>query len=131
MGDRDNMNIVFHALIGLCAALYLGCSDPAGMSVDCSRAPQAGDTSINCGDNNDNTITNPSGGGGSPSTAPVILQAGCYQDLNVCPAAFPDSWLIEHCTIPYVCPVRDYDAGPEQTVCLRFIEAECWDKYSN
>jgi hypothetical protein len=41
------------------------------------------------------------------------------------------SWLIEHCTIPYVCPVRDYDAGPEETVCLRFIDVACWDKYSN
>ena len=123
---------VYKLALALATSLFVssvGCSDPPASFVDCSRGLQAGDTDVVCngGDNNDNN------GGTAPAgpAAPVILQAGCYQDLNVCPPAFSMSWLVEHCTVPYVCPVRDYDAGPEQTVCLRFIEIECWDKYSN
>lgn len=132
IGEGDDMRMVC-ALVGLTWMLSFGCSDPAALNVDCTRSPQSGDTSINCGDNNDNTTTDGAGSDSTPSTSPVILQAGCYQDLNVCPPAFAASWLIEHCTVPYVCPVRDYgaDAGPEERVCLRFIETECWDKYSN
>lgn len=124
------MKVVASALVGLTWMLSFGCSDPATLNVDCTRSPQSGDTNVNCGDNNNNTTTDGEGGGAN-GASPVILQAGCYQDLSVCPPAFAQSWLVEHCTVPYVCPVRDYDAGPEQTVCLRFIMAECWDKYSN
>jgi hypothetical protein len=102
------------------------------MSVDCSRGTQADGTQIVCvgGDDNsganiDTTVPSP------PTQAPVILEAGCYQDLDVCPQAFALSWLVEHCTVSYVCPVRHYDAGPDERICLRFIEQECWDANSN
>lgn len=117
------------ALVFATSLFALACGDPPAAFVDCSRRAQAGDTDVVCngGDNNDGNGTQP------PATppSPVILQSGCYQDLDVCPQAFPGSWLMEHCSIPYVCPVRDYDAGPEERICLRFIEVECWDKYSN
>lgn len=113
----------------LLAALLAGCSDPPAISVSCDRTRQ--DTySVECGNNTGDGNTN-SNSGVPPSANNVVLQAGCYQDMAVCSQAFPMSWLIEHCTVPYVCPVRDYDAGPEERVCLRQIDVECWDKYSN
>jgi len=115
-------------------SLFVACSDPPSISVDCSLVQQD-EYSLQCGSGN-NGSTNVNGSPNTPVTppaqpSPVILQAGCYQDIDKCPQTFPLSWLVEHCTVPYVCPVRDYDAGPDETVCLRFIETDCWDANSN
>lgn len=114
----------------LCAA----CSDPPSISVDCSKGALASDgATIVCGDGNSNTTITNEDGDSEPSTPaqPVILQAGCFQDVAVCPTAYPLSWVIEHCSIAYACPLRHPDAGPDELICLRFIEDECVDKYTN
>jgi hypothetical protein len=127
---------MYKLALALATSLFVfGCSSPPALSVDCSRAPQAGDGStVVCsgGDGNGNGAenSNDQSGGGSAAGVPVVLAAGCYQDVDVCPPTFSMSWLVEHCTVPYVCPVAG-SKDPNETVCLRFIEVECWDLYSN
>lgn len=120
----------FTSMLMATATTVLGCSGGDVPSVDCSRVAQSGDTNITCGDNNGGTAGSGDGGGGK-TPAPIVLQAGCFQDVTVCPTAYPLSWVIEHCSIAYACPLRNPDAGPDQLICLRYIEDECVDKYTN
>lgn len=116
----------------LFATFLFGCSSPpaATLTVSCDRSTQD-EYSVNCGNGDDSDVIGAGDSKGQPDAGPpIVLAAGCYQDLDVCPPQFKLSWLVEHCTIPYVCP--DNSKGDiNGVVCLRFIMEDCWDQYSN
>ena len=108
-------SIVF---FGASAAAYAQFPD---ITVDCDRRA-LGSATVDCnGDDADP----------APVERPTIVvhEAGCFMDSARCPQAFAMSWLVEHCTIAYACPVVGSD--PQELVCLRFIQQDCWDKNSN
>ena len=113
----------FAILLSSTIFLLAGCSseDNSAITVDCDRRA-LGSATVDCNGNDADP---------APVERPTIVvhEAGCFMDSARCPQAFAMSWLVEHCTIAYACPVVGSD--PQELVCLRFIQQDCWDKNSN
>jgi hypothetical protein len=120
---------MYQTTLALCALIFLGCSsDSSVINIECGLTQQADGTTVDCDGNvNGNDTPAPADAG-----APIVnLLAGCQQNFAVCPQAYKLSWLIEHCTLPYACPVLNSDGGVHELVCLRFMLDDCVDFNTN
>lgn len=120
---------MYQITLALAALIFLGCSSESStLSVECGLSQLADGTTVDCGGNNAADGANVIVDAGP---APINLLAGCQQNFAVCPQAYKLSWLIEHCTLPYACPVLNSDGGVHELVCLRFMLDDCVDFNTN